>query len=244
MGTRFELVLPLNAGQAFRPADLQAIGELVIAEIDGWHHRLSRFSADSWVSHVNRTAAQEPVRCDEEVWEMLVDAQSVWRDSDGAFDVTRGSGDAMRLDAGTRTIRFTRPGVALDLGGIGKGHALDGCARLLRTHGITSAFLHGGTSSGIGLGFDPAGHPWRVRTEPETLALQMTDLAFSVSDAAAQPTPHITDPRSGAPPAARAVVVTGPSARLCDAWSTALVVLGRAPAHFPIGYAHAETAAG
>jgi thiamine biosynthesis lipoprotein len=131
--------------------------------------------------------------------------------------------------------------MSIDLGGIGKGHALDCCARILRAHDITTAFVHGGTSSGLALGADPAGHPWRVGG---ALPLSLTDCAFSVSDAAGQPQPHIVDPRSGLPTAARSVVVTGPSARLCDAWSTALVVLGRAPAHFPIGYAHAETAAG
>jgi thiamine biosynthesis lipoprotein len=252
MGTRFELVLPRGLKptrpvRAFRPADLQSIGELVMAEIDDWHQRLNRFSPDSWVSHVNRTAALEPVRCDDDVWDLLVDAKAVWRDSDEAFDITRGDGDALTLDPESRTVSFGRAGMALDLGGIGKGHALDCCVRILRAHGITSAFCHGGTSSGIALGNDPAGHPWRVRTEPLALQLSLTDSAFSVSDAAGQALPHILNPRTGVPvirDPGRAVVVTGPSARVCDAWSTAIVVLGRVPPQFPIGYAHAETAAG
>lgn len=256
MGTRFELVLPTggtHGGRTFRSVDYQAIGELVMAEVEEWHQRLSRFALDSWVSHVNRTAAHEPVRCDDDTWALLSDAQQVWRDSAGAFDVTRGDGDALILDASAYTVRFARPGVSIDFGGIGKGHALDCSARLLRGHGVTSAFLHGGTSSGIALGLDPAGHLWRVLMEPKGFspwdnaraeALALHDTAFAVSDAASQATAHIIDPRSKMPidaPTPRPVVVTGPSARVCDAWATALVVLGRAPVTFPIGYAHGET---
>ncbi len=232
MGTRFELVLPPQT-------DHQAIGELVMAEIDEWHQRLSRFAPDSWVSHVNRMAADESVRCDGEVWALLVDAQSVWRDSDGAFDITKGQGDALILDALSHTVRFGRTGMALDLGGIGKGHALDRAVHLLRAHGVTSAFLHGGTSSGYALGCDPAGQPWRVSVQPgaDAPVLHLDDTAFAVSDAASQPQAHIVDPRSGADVDGAhgrgAVAVTGPSARLCDAWATALVVLGATRGEFP-----------
>jgi thiamine biosynthesis lipoprotein len=228
MATRFELVLP--AGRS--TAALAPIGELVMAEIDEWHQRLNRFAPDSWVAHTNRTAATAAVRCDEDVWAMLVDAQTVWRESGGAFDVTRGHGKALGLDATTRTVRFGDPAMTIDLGGIAKGHALDCCARLLRAHGVTSAFLHGGTSSGIAIGLDPTGAPWRVdfgTPGPRNSGTsELRDLAFSVSDAGSQMHPHIVDPRSGVPVegATTPVVVTGPSARLCDAWSTAYVVLG------------------
>jgi thiamine biosynthesis lipoprotein len=238
MATRFELVLP-PVGPCVSPEQARAIGELVTDEIDEWHRRLNRFAPDSWVAHANRTAGVEPVRCDEDVWDLLVDAQNVWRESGGAFDITRGAGHAMVLDAGTRTVRFTDPSTQIDLGGIAKGHAIDCAARLLRAHGVTSAFLHGGTSSGIAIGLDPTGHPWQVDFGTSGLRNSDTaglrDLAFSVSDADAQSHPHIVDPRTGAPVAGEAsvVVVTGPSARLCDAWSTAHVVLGETPAESP-----------
>jgi len=229
MATRFELVLPAaNTAAALAP-----IGELVMAEIDEWHQRLNRFAPDSWITHVNRTAAAAAVRCDEDVWEMLVDAHTVWQQSGGAFDITRGHGHALILDATTRTVRFGEPAMAIDLGGIAKGHAIDCCARLLRANGVTSAFLHGGTSSGIAIGLDPTGHPWQVdfgTSGPRNSGTSgLRDLGFSVSDAGSQSHPHIVDPRSGAPVDAQSpgvVVVTGPSARLCDAWSTAYVVMG------------------
>lgn len=232
MATRFEVVLPDAS---------PALGDLVLHEIAEWHHRLNRFAPDSWVSHVNRTAASTPVRCDEDVWALLMDAQNVWRASDGAFDITRGSGRALMLDADNRTLKFANPSMRLDFGGIAKGHALDCCARLLRDHGVTSAFLHGGTSSGLAIGLDPRREPWRVRLNSgEPLDLwtpgPLDPMAFSVSDAGSQSQPHIIDPRDGEMITREAsVMVTGPSARVCEAWSTAIVVLGDA-AQLPEGY--------
>ncbi len=214
MGTRFELVLPGGEREA---------GELAMAEIEDWHRRLSRFAPDSWVSHVNRTASVEPVRCDEETWTLLRDAVAVWAASGGAFDVTRGAGEWLRLDDAARTVAFDRPGMSLDLGGIGKGHAIDCAIRCLRDCGVTSAFLHGGTSSGYGLGLDADGRHWRVRVNDDVVPLK--DLAFSVSDAAGQAAPHIVAPSGHLQLVGRACV-TNPSARLADAWSTAIVAAG------------------
>ena len=69
--------------------------------------------------------------------------------------------------------------------------------------------------------------------------ISLRDQALSVSDPFGpeedpRATAHIVDPRRGEAVSqpARAVVI-GPSARLADAWSTALVVLGRTPRGFP-----------
>ncbi len=239
MATRFEVVL----------ADpVSGLGELLLDEIADWHHRLNRFAPDSWVAHANRTAATTPVRCDEDIWALLMDAQAVWRASGSAFDITRGFGHALVLNADARTLKFDNPAMHLDFGGIAKGHALDCCGQLLREHGVTSAFLHGGTSSGLAIGLDPAtGKPWRILLNPagplndgELLDFwtsgTLDHMSFSVSDAASQSDPHIVDPRTQAPVSGHvAVVVTGPSARLCEAWSTAAVVLGGV-AQPPQGY--------
>lgn len=243
MGTRFEVAL-VARGVAASSMHLRAAGELAIDEIEEWHRRLTRFSADSWVSHVNRTAAAEAALLDGDLWTLMQDAVSVWHDSDGAFDVARGRGRDLLVDTAARTLRFRRAGPVLDMGAIGKGHALDCAANSLRRHGVTRAFLQGGSSSGLGLGYDPDGRPWRVRVGDDVLELM--DAAFSLSDDGSQPGApggrHITDPRrpgtGGAKdrPPRRRVLVTGPSARLADAWSTALVVLGTVPPAFPHGY--------
>lgn len=240
MGTRFELVLLAGRGE------LRAAGEAAIDEIETWHRRLSRFAPDSLVSHINREAARAPVRLDRDTFELLQDAVDVWRASDGAFDITvapamTSDAGALRMDADAWTIAFASPDMSIDLGGIGKGHALDCAARILREAGVACALLHGGTSSIVAIGAPEGSDGWRVALpsggDERTVALR--DAAISVSDPfgpreARREASHIMNPGQAAPVAEsiRASVV-GPSARLADAWSTALVVLGRVPAGFP-----------
>ncbi len=232
MGTRFELILP----EQERTRDLKAIGEAALAEIEDCHRRLSRFDRGSLVSYIMRTAAEHPVPLDQDTYTLFQDALAVWRLSEGAFDLTVSSPamDALVLDPETRSIRLTRPGVALDLGGIAKGHALDLAARELRIHRVESAFLHGGTSSALAIGRPPDAEWWRVGLAGGG-EVKLRDSALSVS-AVWEGNPHPTvDPRSGLPlEGSRRAVVTGPTARLADAWSTAALVTGGRPAKAPV----------
>ena len=45
--------------------------------------------------------------------------------------------------------------MALDLGGVAKGHALDEAANVLQEHGVNCALIHGGTSSVVAIGNPP-----------------------------------------------------------------------------------------
>lgn len=255
MGTRFELVLLEGQG------DLRAAGDAALDEIELWHRRLSRFAPDSLVSHINRDAHRAPVNIDRDTFELLSDAIGVWRASGGAFDITvapamaragyadsavsaregQVGGAALQLDAKRWTIGFGNARVSIDLGGIGKGHALDCAARTLRDAGVTSALLHGGTSSVVAIGAPGAAAGWRIAVPGRGTdrVITLRNAAMSVSDATGQghsrlDRAHIIDPRRGIPvSSATRVTVIGPSARLADAWSTALVVLGRLPAGFP-----------
>jgi FAD:protein FMN transferase len=255
MGTRFELVL-LDGG-----GDLRAAGEAAVDQIETWHRRLTRFAPDSLVSHINREASRGPVRLDRDTFELLHDALTVWRASEGAFDITIApamtrsgyadsavpAGDA-QVDAGTLlldpdawTIEFTAPHISIDLGGIGKGHALDCAARALRHAGVTSALLHAGTSSIVAIGAPGRSDGWQmdIPSGRASRTIALRDAAISVSDPGGpagerRSAPHILDPRDGRPvPRPVRATVIGPSARLADAWSTALAVRGSTPAAFP-----------
>lgn len=233
MGTRFELVL--EAADAPRE-DWPAIAEAALAVIEECHRKLTRFAKDSLASHIGRTAHARPVRLDADTFALFEDALAVWQASSGAFDITVApamEGDAFEsgipcvvLDSRHRTIAFSKP-LALDLGGIAKGHALDLAARELRTHGVTRALLHGGTSSTITIG-----GPWRVALgkNDDAPTVELCDESLSVScTIAPDGIAHVLDPSTGAPRSdARTAAVIGPSARLADAWSTALL-LGHAP---------------
>ncbi|MFN0058738.1 MAG: FAD:protein FMN transferase [Planctomycetota bacterium] len=241
MGTRFELVLASPAADdnddAAAAARRRAIAEAALDEIDGWHARLSRFASDSVTSHVNRTAAQRAVKIDSELFQLIEYCLDVERASGGAFSVDAGAtphaSAGVALDFLGKSVRFTHADAALDFGAIGKGHALECAAAILRSHGIERALLHGGTSSVIAIGAPPASAGWRVAITAASGAPVVTlrDAALSVSRQQADG--HIIDRRTGAPAVPRTVAVTGPNARVAEAWSTAIVVLGACPSELP-----------
>jgi thiamine biosynthesis lipoprotein len=226
MGTRFELVLPEDGA-----GDVRAAGEAALAEIEDCHRLLSRFESSSLVSHILRTAALHSVPLDRDTFALFQDAVQVWRLSEGAFDPTvpHRAMEALALNERTATLTLTRPLPSFDLGGIAKGHALELAARVLRDHGVGSAFLHGGTSSALGIGAPPGASGWRVAIAGGG-EIDLRDSALAVS-AVWNGNPHPTlDPRTGdAVPGPRRAVAVGPNARMADAWSTAALVLGRAP---------------
>lgn len=175
MATRFEFVLV-----GTRPVALRAAGEEAIEEIHRIEALLSLYRPDSVIAALNREAAIGPVRVPPEAFRLLQHAMILSEATAGAFDVTVGpllriwglmkgsgripsereldearacvGGHWLALDEGTFTVRFTRPGVALDLGSIGKGYALDRAAEVLRERGVEHALLHGGTSTAIAWG--------------------------------------------------------------------------------------------
>jgi len=149
----------------------------------------------------------------------------------------------VELDPANRTVRFAREGVMLDLGAIGKGYAIEQAAEGLREAGVTSALLHGGTSTVVAIGRPPESPAWNVEIEypegpsfPSTMiaVVPLIDKAMSVSavwgksfQAGGKTYGHVIDPRSGQP-ASRGVLaaVALPSATETDALSTALLVEG------------------
>lgn len=237
MGTRFEILL-----EGEESAHPRAAGEAALAEIEELDRRLSFFRRDSLVSRLNRSAALAPERVDRDTFELFAEALKVARDSRGAFDIALGGllaarragepapaewpgSSAIELDARASTVFFTDPRVALDLGAIAKGHALDLAGRALREAGVTRALLHGGTSSVLALG-----GPWPIALErAEGQRVELCDAALSVSAAHGRRFPdgggHVVDPRTGRSAAdERLVAVVGARARQADAWSTALLV--------------------
>ena len=62
------------------------------------------------------------------------------------------------------SVRFNRPGLDMDPGGIGKGYAVDRVAAVLREAGITSGFISAATSTVYGIGVPPSDpRGWEVR---------------------------------------------------------------------------------
>lgn len=268
MATRFEILL-----HGDNPTALRAAGEEALAEIARLEARLSIYRPDSEIARVNALAARQPVRVTPEVFALLQRARQLSAVTNGAFDITiaplvkcwgfmggRGHAptaeallaaracvgpDAVMLDATDFTVRFARPGVMLDLGAAGKGYAIEQAAMILREAGVTSALLHGGTSTAYAIGRPPDATAWRValdrpletgfgKTGTLLTTVELVDEALSVSAVWGKcftdghlTHGHVIDPRSGRPvDAAVMAAVVCPSATESDALATALLVLG------------------
>jgi thiamine biosynthesis lipoprotein len=229
MATRFELVV-----QGEDPVSLQGIGEEAIEEIETAHRMFTRFESSSLLSHLRRTAPK-PVSVDRATLQLFEDIDGLVRGSQGGFDPTCGHRwNRVRIDRDRWQIGLDDGGIELDLGAVAKGYAVDRAAAVLRLNRVTSAFVHGGTSSGLAVG-RPAGQPgWRVKFGTDGPRVDLVDQAFGMSASyqlrEGRDVPHLTDPRTKRVLGSRRRgVVVGPNARLADGWSTAAVVLGRRP---------------
>jgi FAD:protein FMN transferase len=143
------------------------------------------------------------------------------------------------LDERTHSVRFEWQGMGLDLGGIGKGIALDAAARVLKDGGVQNALLDfGGQVLALGSSPDAPGWPVGV-ADPEDRAraavgVMVHDASLATSGngersvpGPAGPVGHILDPARGTPAEFRGTVtVLAQDATAADALSTALFVMG------------------
>ena len=147
--------------------------------------------------------------------------------------------EAGRTRCGTRTVRFTSPGVELDPGGIGKGFAVDAAVKALRAEGVHAALLSAGSSTIYGMGAPPDESGWKVRVpDPERAGAAIStivlhDTSLSTANCSEKHFVlsghlycHIMDPRTLRPVQGRLqATVIAPSATDSDALSNAMFVL-------------------
>jgi thiamine biosynthesis lipoprotein len=251
MGTMFDVI----AYHESRPVAERAIDE-ALDEIERLDRVMSHFKADSDLSRLNREARKRFVQVDPELYDVIRESIDVSRLSAGTFDVTvaplvrmwkkahvdgrtplpdeiaaaRRCVGYQRIDLeGPDRIRFRSDCLEIELGGIGKGYAVDRAVAILRAAGIRNAVVNGGSSSITGIGTSPGGQGWRVRlaTGPSAEELWLRDSSISTS----QQDGAIIDPHTGAPSSSMvSVTVSAPTATLADALSTALAIMTRAEA--------------
>jgi len=245
MNTVFELHVA-NADPRYAAEAAQA----AFALVDRLEGELSRFRPNSDITRINHLVAGEHTRVGEAAAECLVIAQHMHALTDGAFDISIGTGlPSLAIDTETCTVTASADGVRVDLGGIGKGYAVDLVSELLEEWGLERAFVHGGFSSAIALEPPAAAHDgWPLtlsdpRDRSRTFCrLSMRQAALSASGV--RKGDHIRDPRTGdavrgrlaawaalpRPPASRASGGAGDGPRLApaavaDALTTAFMLL-------------------
>lgn len=231
-------------------------------------------------SELSRLSAAAPGcrEVGDDLWRVLESSERFRKCSNGAFDPTVGPLTALWrqsrrsgrlpdpdklsaaleacgpatlvLDSERRNVQLTRPGMRLDLGGIGMGFAADAAMRILRQEGIDSAMID--ASGDILVSGPPPGRrAWRVEVErlrsaplgsagredavsSQPTHIDLVDAAVTTSGDAYQAVEvdgvrygHVIDPRTGlGVKGPRAVTVVARDCTTADAAATAACVLG------------------
>lgn len=167
MGTRFTILLYSDSESNARRAVDQAF-----ARINQLNTILSDYDADSELSRFCDQAGQPPIKISQDFFQCLKRSQEVWRQTQGAFDVTAApiiklwrrarrtqtlpdpdrlkaaqalvGGQHLILNSQNQTAQLTKPGMRLDLGGIAKGYAADEALLTLKNHGHPRSLIIAG----------------------------------------------------------------------------------------------------
>ncbi|MCX8038478.1 MAG: FAD:protein FMN transferase [Candidatus Sumerlaeia bacterium] len=226
--------------------------------LDRLDRELSRFMETSDIARINTARAGEIVRVGPAALECLQIADRLAAETRGAFDPTAGrlvdfwrrrdpdslpvsekqlrtarSRTGMHLldiNPEAHTVCVRKAGVCVDLGGIGKGFALDQMARTLRVWEIDAALLHSGHSTALAFGARAPQTRWPVAlAAPETGRNVLGPFALAnraISGSGLRKGLHIIDPRTGHPVrGTRAAWSLAPNAAEADALSTAFMVM-------------------
>jgi FAD:protein FMN transferase len=263
MGTTFRVVL-----YARDQAAADRAFERAFERIAGLDETLSDYRESSELSRITREAVARPVRISDDLFDVLKAAETLSLQSDGAFDITIGSLSRLwrrarrqielpassdvdaalavtgyqlvTLDAAHKTVRFARPGIRLDAGGIAKGYAADRALEQVAAAGLSQALVAAGGD--LALGQPPPGRAgWDVSLAgldaehgaPDSPVV-LARCGVSTSGDAEQWVEiggirysHIIDPRTGtALTGRRSVSVIASDATSSDMLATALSVLG------------------
>lgn len=175
MACQFEVFL--NAGQYDDGADV-ALEALDF--VDRLEEQLTVYRDTSEISRLNRFAAKSAVEVEPRLFELLRRAVWLFRETDGAFDITAGpltkvwgfyrrsgsipdaealaealsrvGSDSLEFDDANQTVRFLTADMEINLGAIGKGYALDRVAEQMLALGVEHFLWHGGQSSVLARG--------------------------------------------------------------------------------------------
>ncbi|MCH8830776.1 MAG: FAD:protein FMN transferase, partial [Planctomycetes bacterium] len=169
MACDFAVVMNPDGGAQIPPASE------ALEMIHAIEQQLTVYRADSELSRLNREALRRPMTASATLFDLLVRSRELALATGGAFDPTSGPLIALwrdcrnrgrvptdgeveeclnrigmqlvRLDETNCNVRFRCDGIELNLGGIGKGDALDRAAAVLSANGIDDFLFHGGHSS-------------------------------------------------------------------------------------------------
>jgi thiamine biosynthesis lipoprotein len=253
MATTFELFIQSEESNYAQKTALAAFDEL-----DSLEQQLSRYIENSDISRINNIAQGQSTKIGLSAFDCLSIAKDIQNQTNGAFDITIGflydswidenkeiqrpsdekittarectGSKFLELDEVHYLVKLLAGKICVDLGGIGKGYALDQIAHILRDWSIDKALIHGGYSTILSLNPPDDKKGWPIiisnpQKSGETLArFDLANCALSVSGLLKGR--HIIDPRKAEPVHATitAWALTETAAK-ADALSTAFMVM-------------------
>ncbi len=254
MATDFEIVVIHEDARYTEQCVFEAFREL-----DKVEQNLSRFIANSDISRINSSGVDQRVLVGLDAFESLEQCARLSEDTKGAFDVTVGPlleywsrhaspGEELsrihkrtgthlvHLDRAQHTVTLRSEGMSIDLGGYGKGYAVDRMAEVLEEWEIGCALIHGGQSSILALGGPPGEEGWEATLRhPSSDARGIERVLLqhqAISSSGLRKGRHIIDPRTAYPvtetQAAWAMTSTAAEG---DALSTAFMIMSPEEIH-------------
>ncbi len=202
---------------------------------------LSYYISNSDITIFNQTEKGKTIRIGEHAWNCARICEDLYKLTRGLYDPTVGHfkhgakplkkfrGLGWVTDPEKSGLILKQEEVRMDLGGMGKGYALEQLALTLRDWDIHHFLIHGGRSSVLVSGnIDDEGKGWPVSLslvgdeKIETLYLRDE----SMSSSGILKGGHIIDPATGKPTSEqRATWIIGPNAAITDGLSTALMMM-------------------
>lgn len=202
-------------------------------EIDRLELELSRFIENSDISRINTLGKNQSAQIGLDAFECLKQCIQLTSKTEGAFDITVGSDTSMnllQLDESNFSVKLLANDIHIDLGGFGKGYAIDIMAKLLGEWDIESAFIHGGRSSVLALA-EPTGEKgWPITLSDPAQSGQIVSHVYlkhrAMSASGLEKGNHIIDPLTGKAVESRLAAWASTSrCATSDALSTAFMVM-------------------
>jgi thiamine biosynthesis lipoprotein len=228
MATVFEIFVIHDDSVYVEQAAREAFRKLDRLELE-----LSRFIENSDISRINNLGRNQSIRIGLDAFKCLKQCALLTSQTDGAFDITAGSNtrvDLLQMDESDFSAKLLADSIHVDLGGFGKGYAIDSMAQLLKEWDIESALIHGGRSSVLALA-EPTGEKgWPVTLSNPAQFGQILSHVYlkhrAMSASGLEKGHHIINPLTGRAvkdrPAAWALASGGATS---DALSTAFMVM-------------------
>lgn len=212
-------------------------------ELEKIESLLSRYRPESDVGRINALNAGESLFIHEDTHAILLAALELNQITAGLFDITLGRqtlalqrggdsssaapvpiGGQLAVEPDRPVVACVEPGRAIDLGGIGKGFALDRMAGILLEHGVQEALLMAGASTLLAVG----SHAWRIRLEVDDYRreIELAAAALSASSTGMLGA-HVLQPDGRPPPSycCPRLWLLASDATTADALSTASLLM-------------------